>query len=467
MKYRLFGVGLKGKSPVVSAQHRINCYLDRIVDEDTEQTAIIGSPGLDLFLDLGDTPVRGWIVVGDLLYLVHRSTFYEVNNSGVQTARGTISTTTGRVDMAHDGAVIVMVDGSAGNIYTIATTTLAVISDVDFPDTASTVTWQDGYFIVEDGATFQLSETGVSWDALDVASAESAPDGIVRVLADHGELSIFGDTTTEFWSNTGGADFPYQPVRGATREIGLASRFSLCQFDDALAFLGKNKLGQVQVMRLNGHIPVAISTPELDSIINRYATVSDATGYAHMHEGHPFYRLNFPSAGKSWEYDGLASTQMGTHVWCERQSGLNAERHRGEMAIDYMNKVRIADFENGKIYSVSATTYAENGNAFPFELTSKRVIKDYDPFTLNKLFLDFETGVGLATGQGSDPQVMLRVSRDGGRTFDNEMSTSLGAIGKYRARVEWHQFGMSESFVFRVRITDPVKRHLVNASLLE
>jgi hypothetical protein len=313
VKYRLFGVGLKGKSPVVSSQHRINCYIEKIVDEDTEQTAIIASPGLDLFVNLGDTPVRGWIVVDDLLYAVHRGTLYEINNAGVATSRGTLNTTSGRVDLAHDGLIIVLVDGTNGYTYTIATTTLAVIGDADFPDTARTVTWQDGYFIVEDGDTFQLSEDGSAWDALDVASAESAPDGIVRVFADHGELCIFGDTTTEFWSNTGGSDFPYQPVRGATKEVGLASRFSLCQFDDALAFLGKNKQGQVQVVRLNGHSPVPISTPELDSIINRYATVSDATGYAHMFEGHPFYRLNFPSAGKSWEYDGLASAQMGTH----------------------------------------------------------------------------------------------------------------------------------------------------------
>lgn len=460
-KYRLFGVGLKGKSAVVSSQHRINCYLEKIIDEDIEQTAFIASPGLDLFADLGDTPSRGRIKVDDLLYVVHRGTLYEVNNAGTATSRGTLSTTTGRVDMSYDGDdVIMLTDGTAGYTYKISTTTLAVISDSDFPDTAPTNDFQDIYFVAfGPGPEFQISEDGSSWDALDIANGNVGE--IVRGIGDHGELVIFGQEKVSFWINTGGADFPYQPVKGAEKEVGLAARWSLSKFDDSLVFLGKNSLGQVQVYKLQGRSPVPISSPEFDSIVNRYATVGDATGYASLHEGHPFYRINFPTAGKSWEYDGLSG------LWTERQSGVSGDRHRGEMAVDFINKVRIFDYENGKIYTVNSNTFTENGEQYPFELTSRRV-GGYDPMSLNKLFMDFETGVGLATGQGDDPQAMLTVSRDGGRTFANSMWKSIGKVGNYTTRVEWDQFGVSEhGFIFRVRVTDPVKRHLVNASLIE
>jgi hypothetical protein len=43
----------------------------------------------------------------------------------------------------------------------------------------------------------------------------------------------------------------------------------------------------------------------------------------------------------------------------------------------------------------------------------------------------------------------------------------LGAIGEYKTRVEWDQFGSSDSFVFKVRIADPVKRVMVNGGLLD
>lgn len=461
MKYRLFGVGLKGKSPVVSSQHRINCFMDRIIDEDTEQTSLIASPGMDLFSNLGGSPCRGRISVGDLLYTVASGTFYEINNAGTATSRGMLNTTTGRVDMSYDGDDTIMItDGTNGYYYTISTTTLAEITDGDFPDTAPTNDFSDIYFIAfGPGDQFQISDDGINWDALDAANGLVLE--IVRGIADHGELVIFGNRKVSFWVNTGGGDFPYQPLRGAEKEIGLAARWSLSKFDDSLAFLGRNSLGQVQVYKMIGHDPTVISGPDMDSIINRYATVNDATGYSYIHEGHPFYRLNFPTVGKSWEYDGLSG------LWTERQSGVMGNRHRGEMAVDFVNKVRVFDYENGKIYTINASTYDENGSQYPFEVTSRRVLKDYDPFTLNKLFLDFETGVGLATGQGYDPQVMLTVSRDGGRNFANEVWKTMGKIGKYLTRVEFHQFGTSNSFVFRVRITDPVKRHMVNASLLE
>jgi hypothetical protein len=146
---------------------------------------------------------------------------------------------------------------------------------------------------------------------------------------------------------------------------------------------------------------------------------------------------------------------------------MNGGRHRGEMAIDYLNKIRISDYENGKVFTLNAETYTENGTAYPMELTSRRVLGDYDPITINRLFIDFETGVGLTSGQGSDPQAMLRVSRDGGRTWGEEMWKTLGAIGEYKTRVEWDQFGSSESFVFKVRVSDPIKRVMVNGGLVD
>lgn len=467
LKYRLFGVGLKGKSPVVSSQHRINCYMERVVDEDTEQTSIIASPGMDLMGNLGETPIRGWIVVGEFIYAVHRDTFYEINNGGIATSRGTISSSTGKVGMASDGSVILITDGIEGFTYTIASTTLLAIADADFPDAAETCSWGGGYFKVETGDQWMISEDGTTWNALDIATAEHAPDGVVRVFDDHSEALILGDYTTEFWGLTGNADFPYQPIRGSAVEYGLAAKWSLAKFENSVAGLFKNRLGHVQVMMIQGHTMVPISSPELDAIINRYSNPVNATGYSYMFEGHSFYRINFPADGKSWEFDGTASKQLGTPVWCERQSGVAGERHRGELCVNFLNKIRISDFENGKFYTVNATTYSENGTYYPFELTSRKLVKDFDPFTVNKLFLDFETGVGIATGQGSDPQVMLTVSRDGGHTFGQEMWKDLGEVGKYLTRVEWHQIGTADSFVFKVRITDPVKRHLMNAGLLE
>lgn len=463
----IFGVGLQGKSPNITAQSRVNAYYEIQQDDDKSKISLIGTPGRTLFLSFGDTPCRGAIAVGSLMYVVHRGTFYEVNNAGVKTSRGALNTTSGRVDMATNGAQIMVVDGTNGYYYTIATTTLAQIVDIEFPNGAATCSWADTYFKTALANKFYISAANdaSSWDPLDFASAESSSDSIQRVFDDHGELCVFGTVTTEFDGNTGATDFPYSNIRGSTAEVGLASRWSLAKFDDSLAFLGKNRLGQVQVYRLRGYSPVPISSPELDHTINSYATVADATGFSFMLGGHPMYQLNFPAAGKSWLYDGLTSVQAGQPVWSALESGLSGGRDRAEFACDFINKVRVFDYSTGDVYNIAVGTYDDNGVALPFEVVGKHFMGGYDHITVDRLFADFETGVGLASGQGSDPQAMLSVSRDGGHTFGTEMWTSMGAQGEYKKRAEWRKFGTSRDFVFKLRVTDPVKRVLVGAGI--
>lgn len=452
----LFGAGLRGKSAVVTAQHRINVHADVQAVEDRTRIAFYGTPGKVLFADFGDTPVRGMIEVGDFMYAVHRGVFWEVNNAGVTTSRGSLSTTTGRVDMVYNGQHIHIVDGTAGYTYAPATTTFAAISDGDYPDTATTVAWINGYTIVEDGDEFQLSDldNATSYDATKRASAESIPDAIVRVYTAT-ELMLFGPTNVEFWGHTGALDMPFQRVGGGILEVGLAAKWSLVRFGNGVAFLGQNRNGDVRLYALSGGGLQQISTPDWETIVNAYSVKSDATGLAYIHSGHEFYQINFPTAGKSWIYDA------GTGLMSEVQDSAGG-RDRAEIGIKYINRVFVSDYENGKIYRLDPDTYTENGSQIPRELTSRTLIgTPHQPVTPMGLWFDFESGVGLTSGQGSDPQAMLTVSKDGGRTFQAEQWADMGAIGEYRTRVRFGRQDASENLTFRLRVTDPVKFALV------
>jgi len=81
------------------------------------------------------------------------------------------------------------------------------------------------------------------------------------------------------------------------------------------------------------------------------------------------------------------------------------------------------------------------------------------------LQIDMDTGVGLVTGQGSDPQVMLRWSDDGGVTWSNEHWASAGRMGTYTTRVTWHRLGRARDRVFEVVVSDPVAWQLAAAYL--
>ena len=67
-----------------------------------------------------------------------------------------------------------------------------------------------------------------------------------------------------------------------------------------------------------------------------------------------------------------------------------------------------------------------------------------------------ETGQGLSSGQGSDPQLMLRWSNNGGKTWGNEHWVSSGEIGEYGTRALWRRLGRGYNRVFEVAVTDPV-----------
>lgn len=80
-----------------------------------------------------------------------------------------------------------------------------------------------------------------------------------------------------------------------------------------------------------------------------------------------------------------------------------------------------------------------------------------------RLQLDLESGVGLDTGLGEDPQVMLQWSDDGGKTWSSEHWVSAGREGAYTWRAQWRRLGRSRDRVFRVVLTDPVKATWIDA----
>lgn len=536
---QLFGIGLFGKSTNVTAQKRINCYIEVQPNDDRSRVAIYGTPGLALFTSFGDTPIRGIHQRGDLIYCVHRGTLYSVNNAAVKVALGTIGTTTGKVYMSDNGTQLMLTDGNNGYILTMIPATVSAITsitnvstlatmtttnphglvsgneitvtgatpasyngtfivtvtglntleytmlsnpggsaspvgsytvsqfqqiiDPDYPDAGTgTVTWQDSYFIINKPNTqkFYISDinNGLLWDALDFSSAEANPDNIVSVISDNGNLYLYGSESTEFWSNTGDLDFPFSRISGGAIEWGCAAINSVCKYDNSLAFLAKNRMGQVIIARMSGYSPVRISTPELEFIINNYLAVSDAVAFSYMLGGHPMYQITFPTGNQTWLYDGLSN------CWSELQS-TNGDRHLAELAVNYIEKIIVTDYQNGNLYRLEPESYTDNGSPIYMELISRHIARDDVRITIDKLQLDMETGVGLISGQGENPQIMMSVSKDGGHTYGTEQWSTFGAIGTYRTRAIWRRLGQARDWTFKFRISDPVKRVIFDSSI--
>jgi hypothetical protein len=473
MKTPILGSSYVTRSVNAADNRMVNLFPEIIPEGGKEPAFLNRAPGLRFLQTVGTGPIRAlWAhqTNGSDFYVVSGQEVYKLTSTtATPTLLGTI-TGTGPVSIADNGTQLFFACNPDGFIYNESTNVFAQITDTDFPG-AVTVGYLDGYFVFNEPNSQKVWVTalldGTSVDPLDFASAEGSPDGLVSLIVDHREAWLFGTDSVEVWYDAGLADFPLQRIQGAFNEIGCVAPYSVAKLDNGVFWLGCDARGQGIVYRANGYTGVRISTHAVEWQIQQYAAMSDAVAYTYQQDGHAFYVLNFPTANTTWVYD--ASTQ----AWHERAGFLSGAftRQRANCQCNFNGTIIVGDFENGNIYALDLNVYADNGNPQKW-LRSWRALptgqNDLKRTAHHTLQLDCETGVGLVTGQGSDPQVMLRWSDDGGHTWSNEYWRSMGQIGASSWRTYWRRLGMTVKLrdrVYEVSGTDPVKIAIVGAEL--
>jgi hypothetical protein len=185
--------------------------------------------------------------------------------------------------------------------------------------------------------------------------------------------------------------------------------------------------------------------------------------------------------------------------------------------MNFNSQTIVGDFENGNLYALDLNVYADNNEV-------QRWVRSWRPLGPNAnnlkrtaqhtLQLDCQSGVGIniginndptiaffatssayntqinnvvtdtgdylifsmtnipndggVSGQGENPQVMLRWSDDGGHTWSSEHWISMGKIGEYGYRAIWRRLGMTTKLrdrIYEISGTDPNKIVIVGAEL--
>lgn len=413
----------------------------------------VGCPGLKQFVDIGQD-ILGFSLMANTLYVVTDVGLWSVSSAGVKTFIGEL--TPGKPIMANDGTQLAIAKGGRGYVYN---GTLSQITDPDFP-AVSSVTWQDQYFIwstLNSGEyVWSALADATDYDALDFATAEVSPDPLVRVISDHQEIWMFGTQTVEIHRTTSG-DPPFRRAMDAAITNGCLSAASIQPADNSLFWVGVDPSGSAGVFRANGYTPSRISSRWVDSLIEAEPNKAEISACTYASRGHIFYVVTLPNVGVSLAYDAS------TGKWHERASYGRAA-WRVEHTI-YAFGRRLGGGPDGIIYEIDENTYSENDAPRIAKVVFPFVASDGKPIFVHRLELFVRPGVGLTAGQGSDPMVMLRVSKDGGRTWGNERWRGLGKIGEYEKRVRWGRLGQAKSFLFEVSVSDPVNFGIIGAAL--
>jgi hypothetical protein len=451
-------------------QRTINLYPEMNesgLGKEQEVASLVSTPACKLLVDLGAGPIRGeYRTSTNRLFVVSGDTLYEISSAFAQTNMGTLVTSTGNVSMVDNGIDLCIVDGDNGYFLTLASNAFAQIVDPDFLG-ADKVEYIDGYFIFNkpDSGQFYITNLNSTViDALDIATSEGKPDKIVSLIADHRDLWIFNEYSTEVFANTGD-EFPFTRTAGAFIEHGCAAAFSVAKINNRVIWLGRDEDGHGVVYMAQGLQPQKISTNAIDQAIQGYSSISDAKAFVYQQGGHHFYVLNFPTADTTWVFD------TSTNQWHERAYFSEGAlfRHRADCHAFAFGKHIVGDYENGNLYELSSDYFYDDVDGAKTIL--RRRITPYisaglKGLTHHSLQVDIVTGVGTqATGQGHDPTAMLRFSDDGGRTWSNEKTAEIGKLSKRGTRVIFRRLGYSRARIYEFSVTDPVPVTLLGAEI--
>jgi hypothetical protein len=442
-------------------QRTINMHLVAMETPGKAPWLLESTPGLIERWSLG-SEIRGAIEVGSRAFVVAGSTLYELLSDYTSAEMGTLATATGPVRMAYGLSQLGIVDGTNMYCLTLATDVFAQVTDEDF-EGSKTIDFLDNYFtlIQLDSQIAQITAIDdlTSIDALDFASAESAPDNLVAQAVLNERWLQFGELTTETHRNfaQAGADYPFERSQGSTIEVGCAAVYSVQKVDSSVFWIGRDGNGSGMVYRFVGGQAQRISTTAVEQALQASTAIADATSYAYQQDGKTFYAINAPGLASTWVYEVASSSW---HERCDLDEIGQFKQHRARVHLHAFGLHLVGD-EDGYIYQLDRNTYTNSGQPLvrerisPHEAVAGRVRQFFSAF-----FLDATTG---EAPQGVSPEVELSWSDDSGATWSNPVMRSLGAVGQRIARVLWTRLGSARDRVWKVRFSGNAPFNIVDA----
>lgn len=470
----LIGPTYVSQSRLVGYERCVNFYLEKNESPDAVVPwALYPTPGLSAFATIAEGPNRGLFAQDGRAFSVSGYVLYELESTGLlPTNRGNVARDANPATLASSGdagAQLCIGSGALAYIFDLTLNTLgaAIVGLV-----ANQVAYLDGYFLALDQGTSKLRISnllaGTTWDPTQFTQRSAAGDKWKALLVSGQYIWLFGSETSDVWNDVGAFPFPFAPVQGALVQMGIAAPWSAVDMSGQPYWLSQTNKGNGIVVRANGFgLPERISTHAVETAIAGYGTISDAIGFSYQIVGHDFYVLTFPTANATWVFD---KTSGQWHEWLY----LNPVTGQYESARVTSHCVAFGkhlggDRATGTVWSMSTNTFTDGADPIRRMRSAPlpKLTAEKKWMFFSALELEAEVGLGLQAGQGSDPQIALRISRDGGKTYGSEVWASAGRVGEYNTQILWNRLGryLDGRGVVELVMTDPIPWRLLGGDL--
>jgi hypothetical protein len=458
-----FGIeSCKGKYGPDAGARIINAYAEEAPKEAGVPYFIYCRPGLKAFASLsGSGGFRGGIDMNNAGYVVVGQQARRVTTGGGETVLG-VMPGSDPVWMARNRKATPQIAlASSGFRYLIENDVLTSIADTDL-SAAVCVFFQGGYFVwlLADGR-FQVSglDEGNDYDALDFATAEANPDGLIAGCEMGEQIMLGGPKSIEFYLNDPDSEgFPYQRVRNTSLSLGVLAGQSLRSVNGVPLFVASD----MTVRQLDGYTPQRISNDSVERDIDALSAPEKMALRATVipYRGHNFYKLS--SANWTWVCD------LTTRLWYE-WSSYAADRWQAEGFVDIAGKRIVGDYANPELYRFDDATFTDASAHLIWKLVSGPTGQFPNRIIADELYCNLIPGAGLNSSDphASDPVAMLRVSDDDAHTWSDEMTAPIGRIGEKSVQTSFTGLGASQEdgMRFELSVSAPVARALTGAAL--
>lgn len=439
-----------------SAGRIINAYAEPLGQGAPSSVVYHRAPGLNSWGASVATGFRGAAEFGGQLYVAYSGRLDRYSSAGGNSVLWGALSGDAKGFFARNNAAtpsLVFCDPDGNVAYTDAGGVLHNgYPDPDLPSVNSACD-VDGYivFTAANGRAYATDLNSLDVNPLSFATAESKPDGLVRGVGYAGQLFLFGNYSTEVWTNVGTSPFPF--ARQYVIQRGLAGPYCIAGYENGfgkgVAFVGDDN----GVYLLSGLTPNKISPPDLDTLIEAVADKRELEASVYISHGHAFWQLS--CSAWTWTFN------LNNNKWHERQS-YNLLRSRMSGAVYAFGKWLCGDTVTSRINEITASVATEVGEPLRVRLESGPVENWPAGSHVGRADFNFTTGVGLLTTgpvTETNPVVELSWSDDGGQTYYAARPRDLGAYHDTNAMVSLVSCTGRSSWNgrrWRIDMSDPV-----------
>ncbi len=463
------------QSVIADCERLRNWYVERVESPAAPTgAALYPTPGLQAFASPSGSGVRGaWAMNGRCFFIVGTN-IVEVFQTGAYTVRGTVAEDDRPATISYNrlaasgGGALFITSGDKGYHYHLGTNVLTTVLTSGATMGGMINSRFLSFNLTNGQVRMSALNDGTTWDPTLYFDRTQAPDPWQMMIVNPPEIWMIGEQTGEVWYDSGAFPQPFAPIPGAFFKTGALAPFAGGIAGDTVTWLARTAGGGAKIVAAKGYTPEAISNFAVDTALAAYLRedgVAAAELLSYEDHGHLFAVFNFPASKNSWAFDFTGG------LWHERSS------RNATTAVEdvWFPRVHAAAFGKHLIGGRNVATIAEMDVTFGSELNGApiRRVRVAPPLwaapggrlIIDRLDLKVEPGLGVASGQGSDPTVMLRTSMDA-KTWGKERHASAGAMGQYGTNVYWLMVGSSNDlWVPEIVVTDPIPWRISGAEI--